>query len=157
MKVAIIVAVGVDNAIGANNKLTWRITEDMAYFKKMTTGNTVIMGRKTFESIGRPLVNRKNIVISRTKHWQAKGIVKVNSITMALAEAKRYNKPTFIIGGASIYKQMIEACDELHITQVYELVEGADTFFPPIPNSFEIDSVRIGKGSNILFTIYKKR
>lgn len=127
--VSIIVAVAQNGAIGKNNELIWRLSDDLKLFKTRTVGNTVIMGRKTYDSIGRPLPNRTNIVISRSK-IKIEGISVVNSLKEALDEAENLNpgKEIFIIGGEQIYKLATPLANKLYLTQVKAEVEG-DVFF----------------------------
>jgi dihydrofolate reductase len=126
---SIIVAIAKNNAIGKDNQLLWHISEDLKYFRQVTSGHTVIMGRKTFESIGKPLPNRKNIVVSRTLPPQD-GITVVSSIAEALQHTA--NEPeVFVIGGGTIYRETFPLAQKLYITQVHENYEG-DTFFPAI-------------------------
>lgn len=119
-----------DRAIGKNNALLWHIPEDFKHFKNLTSGHAIIMGENTFKSIGRPLPNRINIILSLTPGFAPEGTVVVTSIDEALAKAKEVEQEEiFIIGGASIYKQFISLADRLYLT----LVDGeydADTFFP---------------------------
>lgn len=119
-----------DRAIGKNNALLWYIPEDFKHFKDLTSGHAIIMGENTFKSIGRPLPNRTNIILSLTPDFAPEGCVVVTSIEEALVKAKEVEQEEiFIIGGASIYKQFISLADRLYLT----LVEGeyvADTFFP---------------------------
>lgn len=130
-KISIISAIArKDRAIGKNNALLWHIPEDFKHFKDLTSGHAVVMGENTFKSIGRPLPNRTNIVLSLTPGFAAPGCVIVTSIDEALEKTKEVEQEeVFIIGGASIYKQFIPLADRLYLT----LVEGeyeADTFFP---------------------------
>lgn len=129
-----------DRAIGKNNALLWSIPEDMKHFRELTTGHTVIMGENTFRSIGRPLPNRTNIVLSLDEHFDQEGCMVVRSIEEALDMARRSEtEEIFIIGGASIYQQFISLADRLYLT----LVEGeyeADTFFPEYGDFTEIIS-----------------
>lgn len=119
-----------DRAIGKNNALLWSIPEDMRHFRELTTGHTVIMGENTFRSIGRPLPNRTNIVLSMDAGLTLDGCVVVHSTDEALKKAREAEQEEiFIIGGASIYQQFIPFAERLYLT----LVEGeyaADTFFP---------------------------
>jgi len=153
----IIAVIGKNQEIGKNNKLLWRIPEDMARFKKITTGHTVIMGRKTYESIGHPLPNRKNIIITRDKNFQAPGCRAVNSIAEAINSAQaNAGSEIFIIGGGQIYEQAIPLADKLYLT----IVDGAppaDTFFPNYDN-FKLISEEISEsqGLKYKFTIYEK-
>jgi dihydrofolate reductase len=126
---SIIVAIAKNNAIGKDNQLLWHISEDLKYFRQVTSGHTVIMGRKTFESIGKPLPNRKNIVISRTLAPQD-GITVVPSIAEALQHVSNETE-AFVIGGGAIYRETFPLAQKLYITQVHETYRG-DTFFPAI-------------------------
>jgi len=130
-KISIIAAVAEKNrAIGKDNKLLWHIAEDLQRFKKITSGHPVIMGQNTFESLGRPLPNRTNIVLTFDKSFQAPGCIVVYSIGEAIEIASEKDKEEiFFIGGGQIYAQAIKFADKLYLT----LVEGdydADTFFP---------------------------
>lgn len=127
----IVVAMGENNGIGADNQMLWHLPNDLKHFKEITTGHPVIMGRKTFESIGKPLANRTNIVVSRKKDWFQEGILIVGSIKEALKFAKKINEDIAIIGGGNIYEQTMELTDRLEVTVVKASVE-ADTFFPKI-------------------------
>lgn len=142
--ISIVAAVADNGALGKNNQLLWHITEDMRYFRKLTSGHTVIMGRKTWESIGKPLPNRKNIVVSRSLYADPdqplKGKAEVcRSLNDAL-EAARNNPPEsagnapeiFIIGGGEIYGHAIPLADKLYLTRVHINPDDADTFFPKL-------------------------
>lgn len=119
-----------DRAIGKNNALLWHIPEDFRHFKTITTGHTVVMGENTFRSIGKPLPNRTNIILSLTPDFAPEGCLVVKSIEEALEMAKKCEtEEIFIIGGASIYKQFIGLADRLYLTLV-EGVYEADTYFP---------------------------
>lgn len=122
---------GLDNEIGADNQLLWHLPTDLKNFKEITTGHPIIMGRKTYESIGRPLPNRTNIVVSRRKDWFEEGILIVGSIKEALKFAKKMDEEVFVIGGGDIYKQTIDLVDKLEVTQVKANLK-ADVFFPKI-------------------------
>lgn len=136
MKLSLIVAIAQNGCIGIDNKLPWYLPEDLKYFRRLTTGNIVIMGRKTFESIGKPLPNRQNIVISRNSDFAAEGIKIVSTIEQALnvansmAEISGINE-AFIMGGAQIYAQTLPLAQRLYITEVKKTVTG-DAFFPSI-------------------------
>ena len=130
--ITIIAAHGKHNEIGLDNKLLWRLSSDLKHFKALTTGNTIIMGRKTYESIGRPLPNRTNIIITRNKAYQANGCVVVNSLEEAIAQCN--DTECFIIGGASIYEQALALADKLELTFV-DFEGEADVFFPKIDYS----------------------
>ncbi len=122
---------GEKNEIGFNNQLLWHLPEDLKHFKELTSGHPIIMGRKTYESIGRPLPNRTNIVVSRKKDWFQEGILIVGSIKEALKFAKKIDEEVFVIGGGNIYEQTIDFVDRLEVTVVKADLE-ADTFFPAI-------------------------
>lgn len=128
--ISIIVAVGKNNAIGRNNGLLWNIPEDMAHFKKITTGHTVIMGEKTFQSIGRPLPNRKNIVVTLDRDFQAPGCEVRFDLDEVLREYKNSDEEVFVIGGGIIYKLSLPMADKLYLTVVDDAPTDADTFFP---------------------------
>ena len=127
----IIAAVAKNNALGKNNDLIWRLPADLKRFKKVTLGHHVIMGRKTFESLGKPLPNRTTIIVSRNEHYQADGCTIVNSLEKAIIAAKSDDNP-FILGGGEIYKQALDHADMLDLTLVHHSFNDADTFFPPI-------------------------
>lgn len=127
----LVVAMGLKNEIGKGNQLLWHLPKDLKHFKEITSGSPVVMGRKTFESIGKPLPNRTNIVVSRKKDWFQEGILIVGSLKEALKFAKKINEDFFVIGGGSIYEQTIEVADRLEVTTVKAELE-ADTFFPKI-------------------------
>jgi dihydrofolate reductase len=130
--ISMIWAMGRDNALGCKNRMPWYIPADFAYFKKATMGKPVIMGRKTFESIGKPLPGRKNIVITRDTSYNPEGCIVVNSIDEAMESAGEGE--TFIIGGAEIYRAFMPIADKLYMTLINEEFE-ADSFFPEIDYS----------------------
>ncbi len=127
----IVVAMDQENGIGFQNSLLWHLPADLKRFKAITSGHPVIMGRKTYESIGKPLPNRTNIVISQRKDWFQEGILIVGSIKEALKFAKKIDEDIFIIGGGKIYEQTLDLTDKLEVTRV-ETACPADTFFPKI-------------------------
>ena len=127
----VIVAKASNNVIGAKNELIWHLPNDLKHFKNLTSGHPIIMGRKTFESLGRPLPNRTNIVITRDKNWQGENVEKEFSLEKAIESAKKINEDIYIIGGGNIYKQAMEFADVLYITEVHHEFEG-DTYFPEI-------------------------
>lgn len=129
--ITIIAAIANDNVLGKDNQLIWHIPADLKRFKKETSGHHIIMGRKTFESLGRALPNRVNVIISRNMKYPApKGCVIVDSLEKALEIAKNDENP-FIIGGAQIYTEAIKFADKLDLTHVYHNFEG-DVYFPEI-------------------------
>lgn len=134
--VAIIAAIAENGVIGDGNHIPWRLPADFAHFKRMTMGKPLIMGRKTFESIGRPLPGRTNIVVSRQEDYQPNGVIVISSLEAALehaqeiARADRANE-VMIGGGAEIYRQALPYADRMYLTQVMLEPQG-DTYFPPI-------------------------
>lgn len=129
MKISLIAAIASGNrALGKDNKLIYRIPEDLKRFKEITSGHTIIMGRKTFESIGKPLPNRTNIIITHDPKYFAEGGVVVNSLEEAIQQVPG-NDEVFVIGGGQIYKEAINFADKLYLT-VVEGSPDADTFFP---------------------------
>jgi len=129
-KISIIVAVSDNWAIGRRGDMPWHLSEDLKYFKRVTTGNTVIMGRKTWESIGcKPLPGRQNIVVSNTLE-PTEDIRVVTSIMDAVKIAE--SQEIFIMGGGSIYAQSLKFVNNLYLTKVHKVVEDADTFFPEL-------------------------
>ena len=125
----IIVAISDNYAIGKDGKMPWHIKEDLKSFKKITSGHPVIMGRKTYESIGKPLPNRTNIVLT---HKYIDGVIPVESLDQAYQIAEEYDTKCFVIGGAKIYESAMKDADEMYITHIHTVVEDADTFFPTI-------------------------
>lgn len=121
-----IAAVSRNRVIGTDGKLPWHISEDLKRFKRLTTGHPVLMGRKTFESLGKPLPNRRNVVLTSR---QIQGVETYSSLPMAL-DALKDEEKVFVIGGGDLYAQLLERADELHLTILDRDAEG-DTFFPP--------------------------
>ncbi|MBB5436853.1 dihydrofolate reductase [Pedobacter sp. AK017] len=130
MTVSIVVAIAENNAIGKNNELLWHLPTDLKHFKQLTSGHTIIMGRKTFDSIGKPLPNRRNIVITRSNSLEIPGAEVVNNIDQALALCTA-EKEVFIVGGAEIYRQAMDKTDKIYLTTVHAGFEG-DAYFPEI-------------------------
>ncbi len=117
-----------NRVIGANNALPWRLPADLKHFRSLTSGHHIIMGRRNYESIGRPLPDRTNIVVTRNTDYRAPGCLVRNSIEEALA-AVRNDSEIFIIGGAEIYRQVLDRADRLYLTLIHASIQG-DTFFP---------------------------
>ena len=153
---SLIAAISENNCIGKNNTLPWNIPEDMKHFKDITSGNVVLMGRNTWESIPekfRPLPNRKNIVVTRKENYVVpEGVELYSSIEEPLDKYKKEN--LFVIGGASIYKQTIDKADTLYITEVHRQVDG-DAFFPEIDKQVWQEKSR-EKHDGFDFVLYKK-
>ena len=129
MPLSLIVAIAKNRAIGHENKMPWHLPAELQYFKKVTMGHPIIMGRKTFESIGRPLPGRRNIVVTRNADFVAAGVEIVHSIRAAITATA--NESAFIIGGATLYIEALPLADTLYITEVDANPEG-DTFFPEL-------------------------
>ena len=127
----IIAAVAQNYALGKNNDLIWRLPNDLKRFKKITLGHYVIMGRKTFESLGKPLPNRTTIIISRNIDYMVPGCITVSSLEEAINAAKADENP-YILGGGEIYQQALAYAEILDLTLVHHSFEEADTFFPEI-------------------------
>ncbi len=135
--VTIVVAMGKNHGIGKENQLLWHLPKDLKHFKELTSGHPIIMGRKTYESIGKPLSNRTNIVISRKQDWFQEGILIVGSIKEAVKFAQKIDENVFIIGGGNIYEQTLDFTDRIEVTMVDATLE-ADTFFPKIDENIWI-------------------
>ncbi|MEC7185891.1 MAG: dihydrofolate reductase [Bacteroidota bacterium] len=138
-ELTIIAAASTNNVIGFNNKLIWNIPNDLKRFKELTLGHSVIMGRKTFESLPNPLPKRRNIIVTKNKDYSRNGIEVTSNIEDAIDLCKSDSQP-FIIGGGEIYSQTIEIVDKIELTRVYKDYQG-DAFFPDIPlDKFELTS-----------------
>jgi dihydrofolate reductase len=167
MEIVLIVAVAENGVIGAGGAIPWRLKSDMARFKALTTGRPVVMGRKTFVSIGRPLPGRTNIVVTRDAGFRADGVVVTNSFTAAKAIAtgdalRRFATEIAVIGGAEIYAQWMDSADRLEITEVHARPDG-DTRFPAVdPAAWEeVARVRNPAGSHdtadFSYVTYRRR
>ena len=133
MRVSIIVAMTDERVIGVQNRLPWKLPADMQWFRRHTLGKPVIMGRKTYESLGRPLPERTNVVITRDPDFAADGCVIAHSIDEGLA-AVAQEEEVMVIGGAAFYEQMLPRADRLYLTDVHAEIAG-DTWFPPVEGS----------------------
>jgi len=129
-KISIIVAIDENGLIGRRNGLPWKLPADLKHFKTLTSGHTVIMGRKTYDSIGKPLPNRTNIVVSKSDDLQIDGCITVKSPEEAL-KASLENQEIFVIGGAEIYRQFLPLAQTVYLTKIHNKFEG-DIFFPTI-------------------------
>lgn len=166
---SIIVAVAENGAIGRNNELLWHISEDLKYFKSTTTGHPVIMGRKTYDSIGRPLPGRRNIVLTRgdveippIKNPQTTSMEIVHSLEEVYEIAKG-NDEFFVMGGGMLYNATFPKADMLYLTKIYAVAENSDTFFPQISED-EWEIVKEGEmlhdeenNINYQFLVYKRK
>jgi len=152
-------------AIGRNGDLLTPLPEDMKFFRETTMNSVVILGRKTLETFpgGKPLKNRVNIVISANKDFNAEGIVKVSSVEEAVEESKKYtDKEVFVVGGGTIYRQMLRYCDTAYITKIEKIFEDADTFIDNLDvlDEWEVVSQSDKKeyeGTVFSFVTYKRK
>ena len=129
MLISIIVAVSENGVIGKDNQLLWRLPDDLKRFKKLTLGHPIIMGRKTFDSIGKPLPGRTSIVITRNRNFSMENVIVVHNIEEAIEEAaKLETEETFIIGGGELYSSTLAIADRLYVTEVNTIISG-DTYF----------------------------
>lgn len=166
MKLAMIVAIARNGVIGVDNQLPWHLPEDLKYFKRVTTGKPIIMGRKTFDSIGRPLPGRANIVITRNAEWGAEGVIAVTSLEQALQQGKRVAAAedadeVMVIGGEQIYRMALPLADRLYLTRVDAFVEG-DAFFPELDMSVwqeesSTEGVAAEGGPSYRFTVLTRK
>ncbi len=154
----IVVAIDAERGIGIDNKLPWHLPEDLAHFKRLTSGHPIIMGRKTFDSIGRALPNRRNIVITRNAEWRHDGVEAVPSLEAAIALVGE--APAFIIGGAQIFDAALAMADRMVVTEIAHTF-ACDTFFPkPEPGAWA-ETARAGyhsdaNGYDYAFVTYDK-
>jgi dihydrofolate reductase len=162
VKLSIIVAAARNGVIGKNNQLPWHLPQDLKYFRAMTTGKPVIMGRKTFESIGKPLPNRTNIVITRNTNWVHDGVLVVNDLIEAVEKAKKMlmqqdnsELEAMIIGGAEIYKTALTIVDRVYLTYIDRDVDG-DAWFPVL-SSTEWYLSKVQKGEEFASEPYEFR
>lgn len=133
MSITMIAAMDRNRTIGIGNKMPWRLPAEMAYFTKMTTGKTVLMGRKTFESLRKPLKDRRNVVLTRQEHFHPEGCEVVHSLQEALKLCKE--DELMVMGGADIYAQFMPYADTLLLTAVDAEIDGGDAFFPVVPEA----------------------
>jgi dihydrofolate reductase len=132
--ISLLVAMDRNRVIGKNNQLPWHLPADLAYFKKLTMGHTIVMGRKTFESIGRVLPGRENVIVTRNPSFTKENCIIIHSIEKIKKLAAEKNDEIFIIGGAEIFKETLPFADRLYITKIEAEFPG-DTFFPPFDES----------------------
>lgn len=167
IKTAAIVAMAENRVIGRQNQLPWRLPEDLKYFKSLTMGKPLIMGRLTFESIGRPLPGRSNIVVTRNGAWSHPGVLVANDLESAIASARGEAKQqgldeVMIIGGANVYREAMPLLDILYVTEVHTQLEG-DAYFPKIDPLEWLEVNRseshISEGSGLAysFVIFQRR
>jgi len=157
-QLTIVVAIDAQRGIGVNNTLPWRLPEDLAHFKRVTSGHPIIMGRKTFDSIGRPLPNRRNIVVTRNGQWRHEGTEAVHSLQEAIALVGE--EPASIIGGAQIFAESLALADQLIVTEI-DHTFACDTYFPPTDPSDWVETAREthhsqANGFDYAFVTYQK-
>lgn len=145
-KISLIVAAASNNVIGGDNTLLWHIPEDLKFFKAKTAGHPIIMGRKTFDSIGRPLPKRTNIVITRNPDWQSEGVVTSPSLPDAIKTAQLLDSDEiFIIGGGTVYAAALQFATSVYLTRIHSDYTG-DTYFPTLPDAqWQLVSEREGE------------
>ena len=141
MEITLIAAIGENGEMGHNNELLWHLPGDLPRFKEITMGSPIIMGRKTFDSIGRALPGRLNIVLTANADWQADGVVTASSLEKAIELAEQANNKAFVIGGGQIYKLFLPYATSLEITEVYDS-PVADTYFPNFASSDFTETAR---------------
>ncbi|HMA49709.1 MAG TPA: dihydrofolate reductase [Magnetospirillaceae bacterium] len=153
---SLIVAVAENGVIGRDNALPWHISEDLRYFKQVTSGKTVIMGRKTFQSIGRPLPNRTNIVVSRDRGFSADGVLVAHNLDEALGKAG--DGEAVVIGGSSLFEEALKRADRFYLTEIHRAYDG-DVHFPAWDrNAWREASRRLVAGDpDISFVTYERR
>jgi dihydrofolate reductase len=151
-KISLVAALSENRVIGKGNQLPWHISADLQHFKKITSGHPVIMGRKTYESMGRLLPNRTNIIITRDSNYLVEGAVMVHSLENGIEEGKRVDQSEiFIIGGGQIFEQTISIADKLYLTLVHTKIEG-EVFFPDYSGFTHEVSRQEGEESGLHFT-----
>jgi dihydrofolate reductase len=143
LKVSAIAAMSINRVIGLNNKLPWHIPEDLKFFKQITFGHSIIMGRKTFESFGKALPGRENIILTRQQNYQPEGCFVFHELKEALSfcREKFPREEIFIGGGAEIYRQALPLVERIYLTVIDLRIDG-DTFFPELPSDFQMLSSR---------------
>jgi len=157
--ISLIVAHDLNRVIGMDNKMPWHIPSELAYFKEKTMGKAIVMGRNTFESIGRPLPGRLNVVITRNTSYERDGVTVVHTIDEAIQIAGKYHEDVMIIGGEQIFKEVLPYADLLYVTLIKNQFEG-DTFFPPYENEWEVvstsETITTKDGLHYIYLIYKR-
>ena len=161
LRITLIAAVAKNGVIGAGNALPWRLPEDLKRFKALTLGHPIIMGRKTWESLGRPLPGRTNIVVSRTAGFSAPGTIPAGDLDEALAAAAATGSDeVFVIGGADIYRQALPLARRLELTEIDRDFAG-DVHFPPLAPAEWLETARVthaaGAGFEFAFVTYDRR
>ena len=137
MQFALVAAQAENRVIGHGPDIPWKVKGEQALFKEITMGGTLIMGRKTFDTIGRPLPGRETVIVTRNPDLEIENCHIATSLESALATAKELGRPVFVAGGGELYQQALPLADEIHLTTIHTTVEG-DVFFPEVPEQFEI-------------------
>lgn len=149
-----------NRVIGKDNKMPWHIPNELAYFKEKTMGKAIVMGRNTFESIGRPLPGRLNIVITRNTSYNPEGVTVVHSIEEAIEIARKHHEEVMVIGGEQIFKEVLPYTDLIYVTLIQNEFEG-DTFFPPYEDGWDVastsETITTDSGLQYQYMIYKKK
>jgi len=162
MIISVIAAIAQDRAIGKDNDLLWQLRDDLKLFKETTLGHPVVMGRKSFESIGRPLPGRRNIVVTRKRDYEIEGAEVYRSIKEVYALFENSDEEIFILGGGEVYRQTLDDAHKLYISNVEAKYPEADTYFPKIKweEWTEIESESFGKNESndhaFVFSLYKR-
>jgi dihydrofolate reductase len=153
MKISLVVAMSNNQAIGLDGQMPWHLSADLKRFKKITMGYPILMGRKTFESIGRPLPGRTNVVVSRNPTYKPEGCVVVDNVEAAIAHACQLADEVFVIGGSTLYAATLPIADTLYITQINQTFDG-DTFFPDFDRTqwTEVEREDVAVDPNVSFT-----
>ncbi|MGB2991611.1 MAG: dihydrofolate reductase [Paenisporosarcina sp.] len=158
--ISLIVVHDLNRVIGQDNKMPWHIPNELAYFKEKTMGKAIVMGRSTYESIGRPLPGRLNIVITRNTSYDAEGVTVVHSIEEAIDVANKHHEEVMIIGGEQIFNEVLPYADLLYITLIEHEFEG-DTFFPSYEQDWEVISTSeqhsTDSGLKYTYMLYKRK
>ena len=156
-KLALIVAMGRGRVIGRDGGLPWRIPEDLRHFKETTWGHTILMGRRTFESIGRPLPGRRSIVLSRTPEFAPEGVEVARGLDEALERAWAEDEMPFVVGGGAVYAEALPRATHLYLTEVDQAAKG-DTFFPEFDEAAWVERWRReGRTPGVLFRLLERR
>lgn len=135
--ITLIAACSTNRVIGKDNTLIWKVPGDLKRFKELTTGHTILMGRKTFESIGKPLPNRQNVILTKNKDFQVDNCLVYNNLEEVLSLFEKQN--LWVIGGGEIYKQLLPYCDRIELTLIHKEFEG-DAFFPELNDNWVIEN-----------------
>jgi dihydrofolate reductase len=138
MLISLLVAAAENNVIGKENRLPWHLPKDLKFFKNLTWGMPVVMGRKTFESFNKPLAGRRNIVITRQKDWTREGVIVVNDLPSALEAARETDaNEVFVIGGGEIFREVLPQAGRVYLTRVHSQVDG-DILFPELNDDWKL-------------------